>query len=88
MLVLSRKIGERIVIAGDIVVTVVGQQGDRVKLGFEAPPHVVIHRQEVLAKLQAEEHAAQAKNLASEALGRRVAAAPELALVSLPAYVI
>lgn len=51
MLVLSRKTGERVIIAGNIRVVVLSMQGDRVKLGFEAPAHVPIHREEVLERI-------------------------------------
>lgn len=47
MLVLTRKVGERIVIGDGIVVTLVRIQGDKVRLGFEAPPSVVVLRGEL-----------------------------------------
>lgn len=47
MLVLSRKRDERIVIGGDIVITVVEIRGDKVRLGIEAPKDVPVNRQEV-----------------------------------------
>jgi len=47
MLVLSRKIGEEIVIADNIRVKIVGMQGNRVKLGIVAPDDVTIHREEI-----------------------------------------
>ena len=47
MLVLSRKVGERIVIGPNIVVTVLEVRGNVVKLGCEAPASVPIHREEV-----------------------------------------
>ncbi|MEI8375266.1 MAG: carbon storage regulator CsrA [Planctomycetota bacterium] len=47
MLVLSRKLNESVVINHDIVVTVLGVQGDRVRLGIEAPGEIPVHRQEV-----------------------------------------
>lgn len=47
MLVLSRKLGEEIVIAGNIRVKIVGIQGNRVKLGVDAPEEVTVHRQEI-----------------------------------------
>lgn len=47
MLVLSRKVGEKILIGDSIVVTVLEIRGDRIRLGLDAPPHVPIHRQEV-----------------------------------------
>jgi carbon storage regulator len=46
MLVLSRKVGEAIVIAGTIRVTVVVVAGDRVRLGVQAPPEVRVDREE------------------------------------------
>jgi carbon storage regulator len=47
MLVLSRRIGEQIVINGNIHVTVVAVQGNKVRLGVAAPPTVGIDRQEI-----------------------------------------
>lgn len=47
MLVLTRRIGETIVIDGNIRVTVVSVQGDRIRLGIAAPASVPVHRQEV-----------------------------------------
>ena len=51
MLVLSRKLGEVLVIGNDITVTVLAVDGDRVKLGVAAPAEVPIHRQEVHQKI-------------------------------------
>jgi carbon storage regulator len=49
MLVLNRKVGERIVIADKIVITVIEVRGDRVRLGIEAPPSVPVWREELVA---------------------------------------
>ena len=54
MLVLTRKIGEQIIIGDNVRVTVVGVGPGRVKIGIEAPPHVSIDRQEVHAKKHGE----------------------------------
>jgi carbon storage regulator len=48
MLVLSRKVGERIVICGDIVVEVLELKGNRVRLGIQAPAGAAILREELL----------------------------------------
>jgi carbon storage regulator len=56
MLVLSRKAGQRIVVGPNIVVTVLDVRGERVKLGFDAPGEVAIHREEVRRRLDREEH--------------------------------
>ncbi|MEW4570792.1 carbon storage regulator CsrA [Tautonia sp. JC769] len=52
MLVLSRKIGERIRIGDTVTLTVVRVHGDKVRLGIEAPDTVSIHREEVYQRLQ------------------------------------
>ena len=48
MLVLSRKLNEKIVIDGGIVVTVVKIEGGQVRLGIEAPNHIKVFREEIL----------------------------------------
>ncbi|HEV3144210.1 MAG TPA: carbon storage regulator CsrA [Gemmataceae bacterium] len=47
MLVLTRRIGEEIVIAGNIRVKVVSVHGNRVRLGIVAPQEVTVHREEI-----------------------------------------
>lgn len=54
MLVLSRKKGERVLIGRDIYVKVVDIRGDRVKLGFEGPDEVPIHREELAVQIATE----------------------------------
>jgi carbon storage regulator CsrA len=51
MLVLSRRVGERIFIGHDIVITVTEIRGDRIKLGFECPDEVPIYREEVYRRM-------------------------------------
>lgn len=51
MLVLTRKVGERIYIGDSIVVTVVRIQNDHVRVGIEAPRNVTVHREEVIRRL-------------------------------------
>jgi carbon storage regulator len=51
MLVLTRKPGQRIRIGDEIEVTLLEVSGDRVRLGFSAPPDVAIHRQEVYERI-------------------------------------
>jgi len=52
MLILSRKSGESIVIAGNIRVKVMRVEGDVVKIGVDAPSSVPVHRQEVYEEIQ------------------------------------
>jgi|SwirhirootsSR3_FD_contig_51_11975001_length_468_multi_1_in_0_out_0_2 carbon storage regulator len=56
MLVLSRKEGERICIGENIVITVVAIRGDRVRLGFEGPREVPIHREEIMRAIHEYQH--------------------------------
>lgn len=58
MLVLSRKKNERVKIGGDLWVTVVEIRGDKVRLGFDAPPEVPVHREEVARAIAEEERGA------------------------------
>lgn len=55
MLVLNRKKGERVLIGNLVFVTVLEVRGDRVKLGFEGPGEIPIHREELVFRLAAEE---------------------------------
>jgi carbon storage regulator len=54
MLVLSRKQDEKIIIGDSITLMVISIQGDKVRLGIEAPKHVSIHREEVYQAIQRE----------------------------------
>ena len=54
MLLLTRRIGEKIIINEDISITVMGVKGAQVRLGFEAPSDVSVHREEIFLKVKAE----------------------------------
>ena len=53
MLVLSRRVGERLLIGDDIVITVIEVRSDGVRLGIDAPREVRVHRAEVIEAVQA-----------------------------------
>jgi carbon storage regulator len=55
MLVLSRRIGEEIIIGSDVVLTIVSIRGDKVRLGIEAPIEIPIHRKEVAEAIALEQ---------------------------------
>ena len=63
---LSRKKDERIVINGNITIVVVEIRGDKVRLGFDAPKEVAVHRQEVFDSIQRGEPSAKVKSLAKQ----------------------
>lgn len=54
MLVLSRRVGERVEIGGGVVVVVTAVRGEQVQLGFECPREITIRRPEVSAKRSAQ----------------------------------
>ena len=54
MLILTRKLGEKIAIGDDITITLIEIKGTQVKLGIEAPKHIEIHRQEVYERIRQE----------------------------------
>lgn len=58
MLVLKRKIGETVMIGDDIEITVLGKEGDTVKLGIRAPRTVRVYRQEIYEEIKAENQSA------------------------------
>ena len=65
MLILARKIDEKIKIGEDITLTIIEVRGDQVKIGVEAPKHVKVFREEVFQAIQDENKAAAASALSS-----------------------
>ena len=51
MLVITRRIGEKIVIGGGVTVTFLGFKGNQARIGFDAPPNVSVLREEVFSKI-------------------------------------
>lgn len=54
MLILTRKIGETIVIGDDVTVTVLGIKGSQIRMGINAPKDVQVHREEIYTRIQQE----------------------------------
>ena len=54
MLILTRKLGERITIGNDITITLLEIKGSQIKLGIEAPQSISIHRQEIYERIRKE----------------------------------
>lgn len=52
MLVLSRRVGESVVIGDDVTVTILEVRGDIVRVGIDAPRSVAVHRAELLEQLE------------------------------------
>ena len=51
MLILTRKIGETLMIGGDLAITVLGVKGNQVRIGVKAPKEVAVHREEIFEKI-------------------------------------
>lgn len=54
MLILSRRVGETLMIGDDIEVTVLGVKGNQVQIGVKAPRDVPVHREEIYERIQHE----------------------------------
>jgi carbon storage regulator len=54
MLVISRRVGETLIIGDDIHVTILGVKGNQIRLGITAPDGVAVHREEIYQKIQQE----------------------------------
>ena len=70
MLILSRKVDEKIKIGEDITITLTEARGDEVKIGVEAPKNVKVFRQEVFEAIQQENKEACATSETLEALSK------------------
>ena len=55
MLILSRRVGETLMVGDEVTVTVLGVKGNQVRIGVSAPKDVAVHREEIYERIKAEE---------------------------------
>jgi carbon storage regulator len=55
MLILTRRVGETVMIGDDVTITVLGVKGNQVRVGINAPKHVAVHREEIYERIKREQ---------------------------------
>ena len=55
MLILTRRVGETVMIGDDVTITVLGVKGNQVRVGINAPKNVAVHREEIYERIKREQ---------------------------------
>ena len=56
MLILTRRVGETLMVGDEVTVTVLGVKGNQVRIGVNAPRDVAVHREEIYERIKNEQH--------------------------------
>ena len=62
MLILTRRVGETLMVGDDVTVTVLGVKGNQVRIGINAPKDVAVHREEIYQRIRQEQAEGQTED--------------------------
>ena len=66
MLILTRRVGETLMIGDEVTVTVLGVKGNQVRIGVNAPKDIAVHREEIYERIKREQDSASAGSAPSQ----------------------
>ncbi|MEP7311654.1 MAG: carbon storage regulator CsrA [Pseudomonadota bacterium] len=73
MLILTRRVGETVMIGEEVTVTVLGVKGNQVRIGVNAPKTVAVHREEIFERIKREQDGSPGSDVSEDEPGSRAA---------------